>query len=122
MPSTNSSDVSIVCDSSTVITPSLPTFYIASAMIPPMAASPLAEIAPTCLIAFAEDRLGQHGRRGRPVARHIGSLRGDLTHHLCAHILQRVFQLNLFRNRHAVFGNRRRAESLVNDDVTSPWA
>ena len=48
MPSTMSSDVSSVLASSTVITPSLPTFSMASAMIVPIVWSPLAEIMPTC--------------------------------------------------------------------------
>ena len=37
--------------SSTVITPSLPTFCIASAIISPMLASPFAEMVPTCAIS-----------------------------------------------------------------------
>ena len=48
MPSTISSEVSIVCASSTVMTPSLPTFSIASAMTLPMGTSLLAEMVPTC--------------------------------------------------------------------------
>ncbi len=40
----------MVLDSSTVMTPSLPTFFIASAMVLPMVVSPLAEIVPTCAI------------------------------------------------------------------------
>ena len=48
MPSTTSSDVSIVLASSTVITPSLPTLSIASAMIVPIVSSLLAEMVPTC--------------------------------------------------------------------------
>ena len=47
MPSTTSSDVSIERASSTVITPSLPTFSIASAMILPIVSSLLAEMVPT---------------------------------------------------------------------------
>ena len=50
MPSTTSRIVSIDFDSSTVITPSLPTFSIASAMIVPIVASLLAEIVPTWAI------------------------------------------------------------------------
>src|SRR6266852_337506 len=46
MPSTVCSSVVMVFDSSTVITPSLPTFFIASAMMLPMVASLLAEIMP----------------------------------------------------------------------------
>ena len=40
----------MVFDSSTVMTPSLPTLFIASAINSPMVASPLAEIVPTCAI------------------------------------------------------------------------
>src|SRR5712664_2351619 len=52
MPSTTSSVVSRPLASSTVITPSLPTFSIASLMIFPMVASPLAEMVPTWAISF----------------------------------------------------------------------
>ena len=52
IPSTTSSSLSRVLPSSTVITPSLPTFSIASAMIEPIGSSPLAEMAPTCAIAM----------------------------------------------------------------------
>src|ERR1043165_5248049 len=48
MPSTMSTSVSSDLFSSTVITPSLPTFCIACAIILPMAVSPLAEMVPTC--------------------------------------------------------------------------
>src|SRR5256714_8523265 len=52
MPSTRSSSFSSDLPSSTVITPSLPTLSIASAMILPMSASELAEIDPTCAISL----------------------------------------------------------------------
>ena len=52
MPSTTSSEVSIDLASSTVITPSLPTFSIASAMIVPIVASLLAEMVPTWAMAL----------------------------------------------------------------------
>src|SRR2546425_2143388 len=52
MPSTTSSWVSRPFASSTVMTPSLPTLLIASAMISPMVASLFAEIVPTCAISF----------------------------------------------------------------------
>src|SRR5213080_1106970 len=47
MPSTTSREVSSVLASSTVMTPSLPTLSIASAMILPMVSSLFAEIVPT---------------------------------------------------------------------------
>src|SRR5687768_8673302 len=58
MPSTRSSSFCSDLPSSTVITPSLPTLSIASAMILPMSASELAEIDPTCAISFELE----HGR------------------------------------------------------------
>ena len=57
MPSTVCSSVVMVLDSSTVITPSLPTFFIASAMMLPMVESLLAEILPTCAIMSPETGL-----------------------------------------------------------------
>src|SRR5215217_5227242 len=51
MPSTTSSSVSRLLASSTVITPSLPTFCMASASIRPISASPLDEIVPTWAIS-----------------------------------------------------------------------
>src|SRR3954465_10795988 len=52
MPSTTSSVVSRPFASSTVMTPSLPTFSIASAMMLPMVVSPLAEMMPTWAISL----------------------------------------------------------------------
>src|SRR5215472_6975098 len=54
MPSTTSSSVSSDLASSTVITPSLPTFFIASARNLPISVSPLAEIQPTWAISSFE--------------------------------------------------------------------
>jgi hypothetical protein len=48
MPSTISTSVSSAFASSTVITPSLPTFCIAEAIILPMVVSPFEEMVPTC--------------------------------------------------------------------------
>ena len=50
IPSTISRIVSAVADSSTVTTPSLPTAFIASAIILPIVSSLLAEIVATCWI------------------------------------------------------------------------
>src|SRR6516225_11057565 len=55
MPSTTSSSVSSDLASSTVITPSLPTFCIASAIILPISLSLLAEIVPTWAISSLVD-------------------------------------------------------------------
>src|ERR1700719_2527915 len=54
IPSTTSSSVSSDFASSTVITPSLPTFFIASARNLPISTSPLAAIVPTWAISSLE--------------------------------------------------------------------
>src|SRR2546423_3918246 len=54
MPSTTSSSVSKDFASSTVMTPSLPTFFIASARNWPISVSPFAEIVPTCAISWLD--------------------------------------------------------------------
>ena len=54
MPSTTSSSVSSALASSTVITPSLPTFCMALAIMPPISWSPLAEMVPTWAISSLE--------------------------------------------------------------------
>ena len=54
MPSTTSSSVRSALASSTVITPSLPTFCMALAIISPISASPLAEMVPTWAISSLE--------------------------------------------------------------------
>ncbi len=54
MPSTTSSSVSSDLASSTVMTPSLPTFFMASARNLPISASPLAEMVPTWAISSFE--------------------------------------------------------------------
>src|SRR3970282_1804279 len=61
MPSTTSSAVSVVFDSSTVITPSPPTFSIASATNSPMASSLCAEIVATCatISAHNDEAIGE---------------------------------------------------------------
>src|SRR5215207_10121782 len=71
------------------------------------------------LEAFAEDRLGEHGRRGGAVARVVGGLGRDLLHHLGAHVLERIRQLDLLGDGDTVLRDRRRAELLVDDDVPS---
>ena len=60
--------------------------------------------------SLAHDRLGQKGRSRGSVARLIAGLRGDLAHHLGAHILEFVGQFDLFGDSNAVFGNARRAK------------
>ena len=57
------------------------------------------------LHAFAEDSLREHGCCGCSVTGNVGSLRSYFANHLRAHIFQSVFEFDLFRDRHSVFGN-----------------
>src|SRR5262249_10013157 len=84
MPSTTSSSVSSDFASSTVITPSLPTFFIASARKRPISASPLAEMVPTWAISsfevtflefFCRSATTASTARSTPRLRSIGSYR-----------------------------------------------
>ena len=159
MPSTTSSSVSAVLASSTVMTPSLPTFCIASAIILPIDCvavgrdgadlgdflgsldllGVLGEVGDDVghgevdaalqvhrvhaggnrLVAFLDDRLGEHGRGGGAVAGDVVGLRGDLAHHLRAHVLELVGKLDLLGDGDAVLGDARSAERLVDDDVAA---
>jgi hypothetical protein len=71
---------------------------------------------------FRIDGLGQHGGGGRPVAGHIRRLGRDFLDQLGAHVLEIVFELNLFGHGHTVFGARRGAEFFVDHDILSPGA
>src|ERR1044072_9116639 len=129
MPSTTSRTVSADFDSSTVMTPSLPPFSIASAIRLPIVLSLLAAMVATWAIsflslvdfdsffsssvtrvtassiprfrpigfaqAFAEDRLGEDGRRRGAVTRDVGRLGRDFLQHLGAHVLVRILELDL---------------------------
>jgi hypothetical protein len=69
--------------------------------------------------AFADDRLREHRRGGRAVAGDVVGFGSDFLDQLGAHVLERIGQFDFFRDRHAVVGDRRRAEFLVEDDVTA---
>src|SRR5439155_10689879 len=71
------------------------------------------------LHAFAEDGLRQNGRGGGAVAGDVGGLRSNLAHHLRAHVLERILQLDLFGHSDAVFGDGRSAELFLQDDVAA---
>src|SRR5216683_3091109 len=113
MPSTTSSVVSIVLDSSTVMTPSLPTFFIASAMMLPTCLSVLALMVPTCAImspftsreSLLISPTATSTALSMPRFSAIGLAPAAtvLTHHLCTHVLERVLQLNFLGHGHAVF-------------------
>ena len=160
MPSTTSSSVSRLLASSTVMTPSLPTFCMASAIISPIDLSPLAEIVPTwatsrrilifferfgdvlddfgdgqvdaalqvhrvhaggdALGAFADDRLGQNGGGGGAVAGDVVGLRGDFAHHLRAHVLELVLELDFLGDGDAVLGDARARRSDLSMTTLRP--
>ena len=71
------------------------------------------------LHALAHDRLGQHGRRGGAVTGHVVGLLGRLAHHLRAHVLELVLELDLLGDGDAVLGRARRAEGLLDHDVAA---
>ncbi len=71
------------------------------------------------LDALAEDGLGQNGRGGGAVAGDVAGLAGDFLHHLRAHVLQRVLQLDFLGDGDAVLGDERRTELLFDDDVAA---
>ena len=68
---------------------------------------------------FADDRLREHRRGGRAVAGDVVGLGSDFLDELRAHVLERVGQLDFLGDRHAVVGDRRRTELLVEDDVAA---
>jgi hypothetical protein len=66
---------------------------------------------------LADDRLRQHCRGGRPVTSDIGGLACDLLDHPCAEVLDGVGEVDLLRDGHAVLGDDRGTELLVEHDV-----
>ena len=69
--------------------------------------------------ALAKDRLGQHRRGGGAVARHIGGLGSHFLDHLRAHVFELVFQFDFLRHGNPVFGDRRRAKTLLHNDIAT---
>ena len=71
------------------------------------------------LRALAVDRLRQHRRRRRAVAGRVRRLARDLAHHLRAHVLERILEVDFLGDGHAVLGDGGGAELLVEDDVAA---
>ena len=69
--------------------------------------------------ALAEDRPGEHRGRGRAVTSQIRGLRGHLVHELGAHVLERILEVHLLADSHAVLGDGGTAERLVDDHVAA---
>ena len=63
--------------------------------------------------------LCQNGCRGGTVACGIIGLGCDLTHQLCAHVLEFVLQLDLFCDGHAVVGDDRGTEFLAQHHIAA---
>ena len=69
--------------------------------------------------AFAVDGLRQHRGGGGAVAGGVAGLAGDFAHHLGAHIFIRVFQFDFLGHGHAVLGDGRGPEFLVQHHVAA---
>ncbi len=66
-----------------------------------------------------DDRLGDHGRGRGAVAGDAALLGGDLAHHLRAHVLELVGELDLLGDGDAVLADARRAPGFLEDDVAA---
>ena len=69
--------------------------------------------------AFLQNRLGQNRGRCGAITRHIGGLRCDLFHHLGTHVFSFILQLDLFCDRNAVLGHRRRTEGFIQYHISA---
>ena len=74
------------------------------------------------LRAFAIDGLRQHRRRRRAVSGDVRRLARHFLHHLRAHVLERILQLDVLRHRDAVLGDGGRPELVVEDHVPPAWS
>ena len=72
--------------------------------------------------AFADERLGEHGRGGRAVAGDVVGLLGDLLDELGADLLVRVVELDLLGDGHTVVRDRGGAPLLLEHDVATARA
>ncbi len=71
------------------------------------------------LQALGHDDLGEQRGGGGAVAGDVVGLDGDFLDELGAHVLERVVELDLLGDGHAVVGDGRRAELLLKDDVAA---
>src|SRR5262249_30357613 len=71
------------------------------------------------LQALTDDGVREHGGGGGAITRDVGGLGSDLLHHLSAHVLVVVLELDLLGHRHAVLGDGGAAELLVDDHVAA---
>src|SRR4029077_8739706 len=71
------------------------------------------------LDTFAVNGLGENGGGGGSVASDVRSLAGNFADHLCAHVLERVFEFNFFGYGYTVLGDSGRTEFLFDDNVAA---
>ena len=71
------------------------------------------------LHAFTEDNLRQNGGGGGAVAGHVAGLGCDFAHHLRAHVLERVLEIDFLGHRDAILGDGGAAELLLENHVAA---
>src|SRR5262245_52504414 len=69
--------------------------------------------------SFLDDRGRKHGRGGGAVAGRVSRLGRDFAHHLGAHVLELVLELDLLGDGDAVLGDAGSAERLFEHDVAA---
>ena len=67
--------------------------------------------------AFLENGLSQDSCSGGPVTGDIGSFRSNFLDQLGTHIFKLVFEFDFFGNGHTVFGDQRRTERFLNNNI-----
>ena len=71
------------------------------------------------LEAAAEDGLGQDGRRGGTVTGGVAGVARHFAHHLGAHVLVRILEIDLLGHGDTILGDCGGAELLVENDVAA---
>ena len=71
--------------------------------------------------SLADHRLGEHGGGRGAVTHQPVGLHGDFLDQLCAHVGERVAQLDFPRDGHAVVGDRGRSGELLQDGIAAFW-
>ena len=74
------------------------------------------------LQALFDHGLRQHGRGGGAVAGDVVGLAGDFAHELRAHVLEGIFDFDLFGDGHAVVDDARAAVLLFQHDIAAARA
>ncbi|RMZ94721.1 hypothetical protein BpHYR1_018404 [Brachionus plicatilis] len=143
-PSIISSSSFRVFPSLTVITPSLPTFFMAFEIMSPMLLSPLAEMVATWLISSGVvtgldkrfnsattdstalmmpplfgNSSGQHGRSGGAITGLFVGVVGHVLHKLGTEVLKFALQFDGLGNSDTVFGDLGTSPALFNDHISA---